>query len=504
MNRVYQLSRVGLAACFLLLATAAAMAAEPMVIGKVVSAEGEVKAFDAANTSRVLALENEVSLGERIVTGPGASVKILLEDESIIAQGELSEIVLDEYVYKPHEQKGNALMRATRGVFRIITGKITELNPEEFKVRSGLATIGIRGCEVGLRIGKKDEDIYILELPKGRSIYIEREDGSGSGAMSGPGFVNVIQQGIVVSIRSGGGLTQRTFSPGEVMRVFQSLNALGSSEDTSERETKPAARHHEARAGSESIAEAGNEADLGAELDSKADESSGPVANGGGDTRGDTPQPPAILPPPSAPPEVRPPNTDPPSLVGGHPEMNDWEWGIWENGNVGYHPNRYLGAKFLGREDVGSVLNGNVSYHLNGNGQAGATIYHADAHAAKQVTGSATLSVDVGATANPTWGGTFDLNNGDGDRLAFTVDPGSGGVITPDGHLVLSPEAGLSAYTMTVNGKVFDRQSVTKQSVDGQLIKPSSLDNSISAAAGEFHFEHGADAHVDGAFGVDF
>lgn len=506
MNQMGRLNRVGLVGLLLAVATLTGLAAEPTVIGKVVSAEGDVQAFDAENLARVLKLESEVSLGERIVTGVGASVKILLADDSIIAQGERSEIVLDEYVYKPDEKKGNAFMRATRGVFRIITGKITELNPEEFKVRSGLATIGIRGCEVGFRIAKDDEDIYVLELPRGKSIYIEREDGSGTGAMIGPSFVNVVEQGIVVSIHGGGSMTQRTFTPTELLHVFQGLEAGGSTEDTGGTSDNQRSQHRQPQQTAESFAATGNEAARTADLSSKAEDAATktttPASNEG--DRGGTPQPPSVLPPPTSPPEVRPPTTSPPTLVGGNPELNDWEWGVWDDGTVQYNPNRYVGAEFLNRENVSSIMNGNVAYTLNGSGQAGAAINDNKDGTTKQVSGTVNLSVEVGATAHPTWGGTFDLNNGDGDRLSFTVDPGTGGTIGSDGHLVLSPEGGVSAYTMRVNGKEFDGASVTKQTVDGQLIKPSATDTGISGAAGEFHFDHGAEATVDGAFGVDF
>lgn len=474
-------------------------------IGRVISAEGVITAFDTANVSRPLALEAEVMMGDRITTGTDSSMKIMLNDESIISQGENSEIILDEYTYNPKEKKGSSVMRATKGLFRVITGKITDLNPEQFKVKSGMATIGIRGCEVGMRITSDDEDIYILELPPGKSIHIQREDGSGTGAMAGPSFINVVQQGIVVTIREGGAMTERTFNAGEVGRVFQGLDVgVGDAGDETSQGTP---QRRQTQQVVDSVATAGNEAERTAGLASTAKEltDAAPSQEHGEDNRGEVPALPELLPPPTSPPDVAPPESAPPVLVGGHPEFNDWEWGIWEDGTVTYYPNRYLGAEFLSREDVSAIVGGSTLYNLNGYGQAAASIYHAEAGGSKQVNGSASLNVTVGNSASPTWGGSFDMSNMDGDRVAFTVDPGSGGIINSEGHLVLQPDGGsVSTYYLQVNGKMFDETSLTQQSMDGQLIKPTANDNSISAAAGVFHFTHGTDAKVDGAYGVDF
>lgn len=122
---------------------------EHQLIGRVIQIQGNVFAR-YNNVERQLQLKSPVFLNDRIFTKERARVQILLNDDSIISQGEKGELVLDEYTYKPKERdKTSCSLRLIKGFFRIITGKITDLSPDRFTVRSNMATIGIRGCDLG-------------------------------------------------------------------------------------------------------------------------------------------------------------------------------------------------------------------------------------------------------------------------------------------------------------------------------------------------------------------
>ncbi|MBM4154837.1 MAG: FecR domain-containing protein [Lentisphaerae bacterium] len=157
-----------LIACGLALAAAAA---DP--IGSVIALQGQASAAGADGAARALAMKAAVFTGDTLKTGPGSRVQILFSDDSLFSQGENSETVLDEYVYDPGAKEKNGFKaRVGKGVFRTVTGKITELNPSRFQIQTGRSTIGIRGCGVAGQIGPNQDDFAIDFVSPGTEIII--------------------------------------------------------------------------------------------------------------------------------------------------------------------------------------------------------------------------------------------------------------------------------------------------------------------------------------------
>ena len=157
-----------LIACALALAAAAA---DP--IGSVIALQGQASAAGADGAGRALAMKAAVFTGDTLKTGPGSRVQILFSDDSLFSQGENSETVLDEYVYDPGAKEKNGFKaRVGKGVFRTVTGKITELNPSRFQIQTGRSTIGIRGCGLAGQIGPNQDDFAIDFVSPGTEIII--------------------------------------------------------------------------------------------------------------------------------------------------------------------------------------------------------------------------------------------------------------------------------------------------------------------------------------------
>jgi len=183
--------------------------------------------------------------------------------------------------------------------------------------------------------------------------------------------------------------------------------------------------------------------------------------------------------------------------------MDDWDWGLWEDGSVMYEPNATTGGEFIDPGDFATIAaDMGQQYDLTGFGDAAAVLQDTANGETAVVQGSATISILVGQAVDPVWGGVFSMSDGAGNSLDFDVDrDAAGGVINSDGTLSLDA---LNSYTMTVNGNTFDDTSLSAQSVDGCLVVPGAGASPISGATGEFHFEHGTDARADGAFGATF
>lgn len=177
-----------------LIGCAAGYAAERA--GVVVGVQGRAEAVPASGGARDLAMGSEVFAGDTLQTDKGAKLQVMLEDDSLISLGENSSVTLDEYLFNPNEKANNALMiRIQRGIARVITGIITDLNPNRFTVRTSRATIGIRGCELGFRCLDDEHRYYVVRVPEGRSIHVASELTKDVVVFTSPGFVDVDAMG---------------------------------------------------------------------------------------------------------------------------------------------------------------------------------------------------------------------------------------------------------------------------------------------------------------------
>ena len=156
-----------------------AMAAEP--IGQVISLTGQATVTANDGQAQRLAIKSEVYLNDRLDTKADSRLQIMLIDDAIISLGADSSMTLDEYVYNVMDQEDNAsTVTFLKGVFRVITAKIADMNPERFKVKSNMATVGIRGCELCFDIGDEEESVQIVRLPEGKLIRFDSLMGFGS------------------------------------------------------------------------------------------------------------------------------------------------------------------------------------------------------------------------------------------------------------------------------------------------------------------------------------
>lgn len=160
----------------ILIATAAGAKPVPHnSIGEVISLQGKVIAKGINGQERILTAKSPVYINDSIETSEKAKLQMRMTDDSILSQGENSSLILDNFVYSPESTNNvNCLMTLTKGAFRVITGKIAALKPEQFNVKTRMATIGIRGCDLAFRVDATgNAKVYVLDLPKNHHIVVE-------------------------------------------------------------------------------------------------------------------------------------------------------------------------------------------------------------------------------------------------------------------------------------------------------------------------------------------
>ncbi len=153
--------------------TGTTQAATRQAVGQVIAIEGHAEARSDDGAIRQLRLRAPVFSGDTITTGPKSKLQVFLADDTTISQGQQSVMVIDNYIFDSQNDEGSGVLRFVRGVFRSVTGRITEVNPERFQIRTGRAVIGVRGCDLIIQVMPESESIYVVELPSGRSIEID-------------------------------------------------------------------------------------------------------------------------------------------------------------------------------------------------------------------------------------------------------------------------------------------------------------------------------------------
>lgn len=113
-------------------------------IGKVAAVNPSMDGTPPQETaSRSLALGSGVIQNERIETSEDGSGQLLFVDQTTLSIAPRSDIVLDRYVYDPGDESGEVEMTLTKGVLRLIGGRITKRT--DGIIKTPAATIGVRG-----------------------------------------------------------------------------------------------------------------------------------------------------------------------------------------------------------------------------------------------------------------------------------------------------------------------------------------------------------------------
>jgi len=168
------MNRPALLALLAMLLVTSANAAEPAMAGMVMQIRGAAFANhreSSGNLSKGMA----VLTGDHIVTGHNTRVALKMKDGAILTLGADTEFAINEYRYSPKAQQGSASLELIKGAFRAVTGAIGKLKGRDFKVKTSVGVIGIRGTDFwGGFYFSQALDVALLG---GKGIYVENAAG---------------------------------------------------------------------------------------------------------------------------------------------------------------------------------------------------------------------------------------------------------------------------------------------------------------------------------------
>ncbi|MDA7490443.1 FecR domain-containing protein [Candidatus Pelagibacter ubique] len=138
-------------------------AEEKQIIGVLSAAVGEVSNQDGVK----LNTGDKIYFGDTIKVNDKSNSQILLLDQTVLNVGAKSEVIIDEFVFDPSNNNGKILSQLKQGSMKVITGLISEKDPDNFVVKVPAGTIGTRGTEFQAIVNNDNQESKILLIGPG-------------------------------------------------------------------------------------------------------------------------------------------------------------------------------------------------------------------------------------------------------------------------------------------------------------------------------------------------
>ena len=119
---------------------------------------GAIKKLNGATTVVREKGELNIKLGDPVFmkdvlkTDKNGSLGITFKDNTMISLGPNTVYTIDEYVFKPGEQKLAFVSKISKGTLNFVSGNLTKMAPDAVKVKTPEATIGFRGTHCLIKI----------------------------------------------------------------------------------------------------------------------------------------------------------------------------------------------------------------------------------------------------------------------------------------------------------------------------------------------------------------
>jgi hypothetical protein len=141
-------SRILITGLSALLLSAPVLAQDEDSTGMVVASRGEVIALSNGG-SRELKQGDFIYINDEIITSNRSFAVLQFEDGAKVTVRPDSTLVIEQYVYNGNDGDA-ATLSLVEGGLRVITGAMAKSNPENYKVRTPVALMGVRGTEFSI------------------------------------------------------------------------------------------------------------------------------------------------------------------------------------------------------------------------------------------------------------------------------------------------------------------------------------------------------------------
>ena len=127
-------------------------------VGYVVGLNGKASVSNVHGRMQALQVNAPVFEGDRLETGLGSSLHVMMDDAAEVFLKEDSVLLVSEYVITSgDDRKSSSVFDLLRGGLRKITGAIGANPAANYQLHTGVANIGIRGTEYVIKLCKLDD-----------------------------------------------------------------------------------------------------------------------------------------------------------------------------------------------------------------------------------------------------------------------------------------------------------------------------------------------------------
>lgn len=114
----------------------------------------------AASSPLEVASGSQIFLEDRILTGAGSRMQVLLLDETTLTIGPNSDLVIDRFVYDPESGTGEIAAEMATGFLRYLSGQVASETPENVRINTPAASMGIRGTALFIAQSPDDPNTF--------------------------------------------------------------------------------------------------------------------------------------------------------------------------------------------------------------------------------------------------------------------------------------------------------------------------------------------------------
>ena len=131
-----------------------------IAVAAVVALTHDARAAGGPSVGMVTKVENQAQVGanaaavgtivhmnDTLRTGAKARLQVTFRDNTNLTLGENASVVVDRYVFDPDAGVGEATLNATKGAFRLVTGRLSEMPNKDIKVSTPFAALAVRGTD---------------------------------------------------------------------------------------------------------------------------------------------------------------------------------------------------------------------------------------------------------------------------------------------------------------------------------------------------------------------
>ena len=139
--------------------------ASEIIVGNIGFAIGNI----TNQKGETLKAGDKIYFGDVIKTEDQSKSQILLLDQTVITIGAKTSVTLDEFIYDPNSQEGKITTNIIEGSVKVLSGKISEKNPDNLVVKTPAGSIGTRGTEFQAIVDQDEEVSKVLLIGPGQN-----------------------------------------------------------------------------------------------------------------------------------------------------------------------------------------------------------------------------------------------------------------------------------------------------------------------------------------------